>query len=229
MKKLLFALLIVTVASGISIAVSADEFTDNADMDYSYNSDYDERTEQKEKTSSKYDDIEETYEESYDEYQNYSSAYEPEEDASSDYENKSDSVIDDDKQNTYQQNSNKYSYRAGNGISVYINGREIYFDVKPQIINDRTMVPMRAIFEALGADVGWNESTRTVTGATDDTIIRLTIGQNYLTKNGQTIYLDSPAVIVSDRTLVPARAIAEGLGCTVNWYGDVRVVEILSE
>lgn len=128
-------------------------------------------------------------------------------------------------QMTYAANFND---RNVGGITVYVDGLKINFDTQPTLINNRTMVPMRAVFEALGAKVDWDSSTQTAIGKTINTTIKITIGQNYLLKNDEQIQLDSPAVIISGRTLVPVRAIAESLDCNVNWIGDIQVVDITS-
>ena len=112
-------------------------------------------------------------------------------------------------------------------VSVFINDERLKFDVPPAIINDRTMVPMRAIFSALGATVTWDEKTKTATGVLGKSDVKITIGNDYLLKNNEKISLDSPAIIISDRTLVPIRAIAESLDCKVEWYSETQTVEIL--
>lgn len=117
---------------------------------------------------------------------------------------------------------------AENDIQVKLDGKTLSFDVPPQIINDRTMVPLRAIFEALGATVDWNQETKTVTSTKGDTTIKLTIDSNTMYVNDNTVTLDSPACVVDDRTLVPVRAISEAYDTVVNWYGDTRTVVITS-
>lgn len=119
------------------------------------------------------------------------------------------------------------SYVDSDTIKVFINGKQLEFDVEPMLINGRTMVPMRVIFEALGAKVNWDGSTQTAIGETKKTTIKITIGKDYLLKNDNIVVLDSPAVVISGRTLVPVRAIAESLDCKVEWYGGTKVVEIL--
>ncbi len=94
------------------------------------------------------------------------------------------------------------------------------------IKNDRTMVPMRAIFEALGAEVSWEDATKTAIGIKDGVEVKITIGENLLYKNGEAIELDAVAEITNDRTMVPVRAISEAFGCTVNWNGEMKTVEI---
>lgn len=113
-------------------------------------------------------------------------------------------------------------------IKVKLDGKTLSFDVPPQIINDRTMVPLRAIFEALGASVEWNQETKTVTSTKGDTTIKLTIDSNTMYVNDNTVTLDSPACVVNDRTLVPVRAISEAYKTKVDWDGDTRTVVISS-
>ncbi len=119
---------------------------------------------------------------------------------------------------------NNISYLTDNSvnssITVYYNGTRISFHEygqNPELINDRTLVPLRAIFEAMGADVKWDQETETVTSTRNGVTIKLTIGDNVLYKNGQSIPVDVPAQIVNDRTLVPARVVAEAFGADVQW------------
>ena len=111
-------------------------------------------------------------------------------------------------------------------ISVEISGDEISFDQDPVIYNDRTMVPMRKIFEELGAGVSWDGNTRTVTGKKGDRTVKVTLDNKTMYVNNQTIQLDTPPIIISDRTLVPVRAVAEGLGCDVQWDSKSYTVYI---
>ena len=116
---------------------------------------------------------------------------------------------------------------ASAGISVVINDKPVEFgDVAPQIIEGRTMVPLRAIFEALNATVEWDDVTKTVKSAKDDTTISFTIGENKLIKNGEEKTLDVPAQIVDSRTLVPVRAISEAFDCNVEWEDSAKTVKI---
>lgn len=118
---------------------------------------------------------------------------------------------------------------ANKNITVQINSAAVEFDVPPQIINDRTMVPMRKIFEALGAAVTWDEKTKTATGQRDNTTVSVTVGSETIYKNGMPISTDSPAVLKDDRVLVPVRAIAEGFDCSVDWDGSTKTVMIKAE
>ena len=122
--------------------------------------------------------------------------------------------------------SQKFTVNLTKNIIVTLNGVVIAFDQPPIIENGRTLVPLRAIFEAMGADVDWNQSTQTVTAVRGEVTVSLTIGSNVLIKNGTNITLDVPAKIVNGRTLVPVRAIAESFGASVNWNANTRTVII---
>ena len=122
-------------------------------------------------------------------------------------------------------------------VSVQINGEIINFTdengarVDAQIINNRTMVPMRKIFEMLGATVEWNGDTRTVTATKDDTQIVLQINNDIATisKGDVTnkVVLDSKPIIVENRTLVPFRFVSESLDKQVGWDSDNRTAIII--
>ncbi len=129
-------------------------------------------------------------------------------------------------------------YKSGNSISfgsvpeasiqILVNGTALTFDkgAEPQIVQDRTMVPLRAIFEALNVEVSWDGNTKTVTANGRGRQVILTIGQNEISVNGEKTVIDVPAMIISDRTMVPARAVAQSLGCTVDWTHETKTVVI---
>ncbi len=116
---------------------------------------------------------------------------------------------------------------ASKNITVLIDGEQIDFDVQPTTINDRTMVPVRAIFESLGATVDWDENTKTVTAKREDKTVKLTIDSKTMYVNDKTKKLDSPATIFGTRTLVPIRAISEAFGCQVGWDSKSSLVSII--
>ncbi|MCL2766724.1 MAG: copper amine oxidase N-terminal domain-containing protein [Peptococcaceae bacterium] len=111
-------------------------------------------------------------------------------------------------------------------ITVVIDGSPVIFDVPPRIVNDRTLVPLRAIFEELGATVEWDGNTQTVTATKDNTVVELTIGNNTPTINGEIVTIDQPGIIVDSRTLAPLRFVAEAFGGTVEWNGASRTASI---
>ncbi|MBR1969640.1 MAG: copper amine oxidase N-terminal domain-containing protein [Clostridia bacterium] len=98
-----------------------------------------------------------------------------------------------------------------------VNNEKIEFDVNPVIEDGRTLVPMRFIFEAIGAEVEWVKETKTAVAVKGEIKLEITANSNQMLKNGEVIALDVPAKIVEGRTLVPVRAVSEGLGAKVEW------------
>ena len=117
---------------------------------------------------------------------------------------------------------------AGDNITVNVNGKNISFDVAPKIINGRTMVPLRAIFEALGATVEWDEATKSVFAVRKYANVECKIDSDTLFVNGAERKLDVSPQIVNGRTLVPVRFVAEALGCDVEWNDAKKTVTISS-
>ena len=115
---------------------------------------------------------------------------------------------------------------ADSGISVTLNGEKLSFDVPPQLIDNRTMVPLRIIFEAMGADVDWNNDTQTVTATKGDERVIATINSKNVYISGETKELDVPPLVIDGRTLVPIRFVAEAFGANVNWDEGTRTVII---
>ncbi len=111
-------------------------------------------------------------------------------------------------------------------VKVYLDGNMLGFDEPPIIEDGRTLVPLRAIFEALGADVGWDGETSTVTAQKEQAKIELQIGSRAAYINNQPVELDVPGRIVNDRTMVPLRFVSEALGARVDWDGSARTVQI---
>jgi len=111
-------------------------------------------------------------------------------------------------------------------ITVTVDGTLLGFDVPPVIVDGRVLVPLRVIFEAMGAPVGWDAATRTITAVRGDTTIRLEIGRRTADISGEPVALDVPAQIRDGRTLVPLRFVAEALGAAVAWDGATRSITI---
>ncbi len=109
-------------------------------------------------------------------------------------------------------------------VTVYLDGEKIKFDQLPVIENGRTLVPLRAIFDALGAEIAWDGNTQTVTAKKSETEIKLTIDSKTAYKNGEMINLDVPAKLISGRTMVPARFVADCFGVNVDWDGAMQRV-----
>ena len=113
-------------------------------------------------------------------------------------------------------------------ITVLVNGEELLLDQPAIIMGGRTLVPLRAIFEALGSSIDWNGDTQTVTAVKDDIIVFMQIGNNVMSKNNTEIVLDVSPQIVNERTLVPARAVAESFGVGVDWDTSTQTVILTS-
>ena len=219
MKRIIAILMAFVLIFSITALAAEEEFSNSANIDYGYDESYDETEKPEDVTSGRSDDIKEGYDEDYDESG-------VQDITSSKYDDKEQSYNEDYDERVTEIEATP-TYSKPTSIKVILNGNQLKFDVEPMLINNRTMVPMRVIFEALGAEVNWDGSTQTAIGETKKTTVKITIGKDYLLKNDNIVVLDSPEVIVSGRTLVPVRAIAESLDCKVEWYGETQVVEIL--
>lgn len=109
--------------------------------------------------------------------------------------------------------------------SVVLDGQKLVFDQSPINMDGRILVPLRAIFEACGAEITWVEKTQTVYAqGRNNTTIELQVGKNYAYINGDVVELSVPAVIYNSRTLVPVRFVAEALGAKVDWNEPVVTI-----
>ncbi|WP_312353954.1 N-acetylmuramoyl-L-alanine amidase family protein [Aminipila sp.] len=113
-------------------------------------------------------------------------------------------------------------------VKLVINNEQVSSDVMPFIQNGRTLVPARAIFEALGGKVKWDQSNYTVAIEYDTTTVILKINNTVATVNGKKKTMDVPATIKNGRTMIPVRFVAEELGFGVGWINSTRTVTIIS-
>ena len=102
-------------------------------------------------------------------------------------------------------------------IKVTLDDAQLEFDVKPVTEEGRTLVPVRKIFETLGATVDYDDATRTVISRKGDLIIVMQIDNNVMFVNSAPVQLQVPAREVGGRTLVPLRAIGDAMGVDVAW------------
>lgn len=118
-------------------------------------------------------------------------------------------------------------------ISVKLNGKTLQFDAQPFIENDRTLVPLRKIFEAVGATVEWDDSTKTAIAMrirnNEPVFVAIQADSKKAFINSEEKQLDVPVRIVSDRTFVPLRFAAEALGEQVDWDADTYTVNITTK
>lgn len=122
---------------------------------------------------------------------------------------------------------NVCSVFAANPINVEINGNElVFFDQRPVNRDGRVLVPLRSIFEALGADVQWDGSTQTAIGTLGDKVVKATIGSTVAYVGNETVTLDVGPQLINDRTMVPVRFVSESLGAKVDWISETQTVTI---
>lgn len=111
---------------------------------------------------------------------------------------------------------------------LYVDGSALQTDVPPTILNGRTLVPLRAIFEALDAEVVWNGATQTASAVKAGTTVEVTIDDKTAYVNNQPQTLDVPAQLIDGRTMVPARFVSESLGARVLWDGNTESVYVIT-
>lgn len=120
-------------------------------------------------------------------------------------------------------------------INVTVNGTSVIFeDQQPIILNDRTLLPVRGVMEAMGKTVSWDEENNRAIVTDGITTVSLGIGDETMLKTTVTdglsatesITLDSVPVNVNDRTLLPIRAVAESFGAEVGWDAETTTVSI---
>jgi hypothetical protein len=113
-----------------------------------------------------------------------------------------------------------------------VNKEEVTLEAAPYIKNGRTMVPIRFIAEGLGAEVGWDNATKSITITKETITISLQIGkmEAYLEEEGvlgkEKIVLEAAPEIVSGRTFVPLRFVSEAFGASLDWNGETREITI---
>jgi len=130
--------------------------------------------------------------------------------------------------------------RAETNVSVVLDGNSLSFDVAPQIINDRVMVPFRGIAEAIGAGVSWDQESGRIIMTLGSNFTWMHVGDptveyGLLGEHAPGVpsiklvglfEMDSPPIIVNGRTLVPIRAISESFGAEVEWNPETSTVTI---
>lgn len=110
--------------------------------------------------------------------------------------------------------------------SVTVNGRSLAFEQPPVNWQGNVLVPMRAVFEAVGAQVGWNQATLTATGRKGETTASVTIDSLTAMQNGKEYQLEAAPRLINGYTMVPVRFIAEAFGAKVEWDGPHAAVRI---
>jgi len=115
----------------------------------------------------------------------------------------------------------------GQQIQVFVDGRPVNFrGPGPVIVDDRVLVPLRGVLQALGAEVQWDPTTQAVTARRPGLDIRLGIGETTASVNGQPVELDVPAQLIDGSTMIPVRFVSEELGEVVKWDTRTETVYI---
>ncbi|MEW6172079.1 MAG: copper amine oxidase N-terminal domain-containing protein [Bacillota bacterium] len=126
----------------------------------------------------------------------------------------------------YKEFAKLWRHRHREQVIAFVYGEKLNFDVPPQLIRARTLMPIRAIAEKLGADVQWDPKTRTITISKGDNKIVLTLDRPNATVNGRKVGLDVPPQVIKGRTMIPLRFVGENLGANVTYIGDAQTVVI---
>jgi hypothetical protein len=113
-------------------------------------------------------------------------------------------------------------------LSVVIDGKPVTFDQPPVMSGGRVLVPLRGIFERLGADVHYDAATRHIQATKGQTVVELTLGSQNAVVSGRAVTLDTPASTIGGRTVVPLRFVSESLGADVRWEAASRTISISS-
>lgn len=133
------------------------------------------------------------------------------------------------KMTVYDGSGNVISMPNVSGIDVEIDGVPQSYEQPPVMVNGSVLVPMRGIFEALGSEVKWNGSTRTVTSEKNGVVIKLTIDSKIATIGGKKTELNTAPKVINQATMVPIRFVSEALGADVKWDSATSTVRITTK
>lgn len=115
---------------------------------------------------------------------------------------------------------------AGN-ISVNLNGENIEFSNQvPVIVEGRTLIPLRGVFEKLGYEISWDNKTKTANFTKGDIVVNVTVNAGTFKVNNSSVNLDVPAQIINGSMMLPLRAVGEATGLKVDWDNENKVVNL---
>lgn len=116
------------------------------------------------------------------------------------------------------------------GITVSLNGNIVDFpNQQPVVVEGRTLIPLRGVFDNMGYTIGWNGDTKTVTLTKGSDVIVINIGESCYYLNNQAVVIDVPAQIINGSTMLPLRAIADATGCEVLWDNNTKIATIIDK
>lgn len=115
-------------------------------------------------------------------------------------------------------------------IGVTVDGRPVDFEgTQPKMVNNSVLVPLRGVFEEMGATVLWNQGRQEVTATKDNRKIQLVIGEHFANIDGRSVRLNTPARVENGSTLVPLRFLSEALGAQVRWNPNRQMVLVRTD
>jgi N-acetylmuramoyl-L-alanine amidase len=120
------------------------------------------------------------------------------------------------------------SFAAAGTIQIKLDGKSIACDSPPVIVDGRTLIPARALFEAMGGAVTWNGPAREVIIDVGGVNVKLKIDSKKAYINGTETVMDVAPKIIKNRTMIPVRFVSEAAGCQVSWDGKNRIVSVVS-
>jgi hypothetical protein len=116
---------------------------------------------------------------------------------------------------------------SADAVQVTVNGNPVSFpDAQPQMVNGRVLVPLRGVFEAIGATVLWDPSTQSISASSGRRHVKLRIGDNEANVDGKIVEMDTPPEITAGSTLVPLRFLSQSLGAHVDWEPQQDLVAV---
>ena len=113
---------------------------------------------------------------------------------------------------------------AAEGVNVTVNGTAV--DTQGVIVDGRTMVPVRGVFEQIGYTVEWDANTKTATLTKGSNTVEMTQGNTYFTYNGTQITPDVPQQIINGSFMLPLRAVGEAINADVEWDVDTKTASL---
>lgn len=129
----------------------------------------------------------------------------------------------------YKKLGKLYDKLGVDGVKLFVNGEETVSGTAPVLKQGNTLVPFRAISEALQAEVVWNAADQSVTVTRDGISVKLVIGKTTAYVNGKPVELKAAPAIVDGSTLVPIRFVSEALKATVKWEPESQTVVVYEE
>ncbi|GEM_PF-3041194 len=148
------------------------------------------------------------------------------------------SIVDSDTKQKIKEKVKEKRKNNDDSVPVFIKDKEVKFDVPPVIKQGRTLIPVRAITNALGADVEWDAETKTVTvskavydptSGVSTTVVTLKLDSDIILINGKEAKIDVPAQMLSNRTMVPIRFIAQALNQEVEYDAETGAIIVEEE